>query len=336
MAGTIIITGANGSIAIPTVDHLLKNSPEYTLILAVRDNGDDDVNTKTLRDVIAKYEDARASIRKLDLFSLSDVHAFARTIAAEIAQGKLPPLASIVANAFYWNLVGPFELTNDGYEKCFQVVHLAHAALILRLVGSFSPDGGRIVLFSTDGHEQGKNKLEQIRPAIPVEPEKLELLVKPGPDNTAVADALGWGFNRYANAKLAATTWGHALNSRLEKDPNLHKITVVIINPGNIADSQALLRNTPKKLHYISMFLLRPFRPILKFADPTVLTSAEAGVNIARVAVHDALAGERGYFTLLERGKSSADSYDLARQEIIWKRSAHWVGINAADTAVTL
>ncbi|KAK4183232.1 WW domain-containing oxidoreductase [Podospora australis] len=336
MPGTIIVTGANGSIARPAVEHLLANFPDFTLVLAVRNDAADDVNTKTLRDVVAKHEDARVSIRKLDLFSLSDVHAFARTISAEIRDGKLPPLASIVCNAFYWNLAGPLELTNDGYEKSFQVIHLAHVALILRLLGSFGLDGGRIIIFSTDGHEKGKNNLEQIPPAIPTEPEKLDLLVKPAQDDPAVADALGWGFNRYANAKLASITWGHALNKKLEKDPKLSKINVVIINPGNIADSYALLRNTPQKLHYISKFLLRPFRPILKFVDPTVLTSAEAGVNIARVAVNDALPGERGYFTLLNKDESSADSHDEARQNALWARSAQWVGLSAADTVVPL
>ena len=180
MAGTIIITGANGSLAIPAVQHLLSNYPNYTTVLAVRNTQDVDVNTKKLRETLKRYPDAKSSIRKLDLANLSAVHDFANGIADEIADGILPPLASIVCNAYFWNLAGDAEMTVDGYEKTFQVNHLAHAALVLRLLGSFSPNGGRVVLFSSDAHWSGKNSLEKYPPAIP---DNLEMLVKPAADD---------------------------------------------------------------------------------------------------------------------------------------------------------
>lgn len=129
MAGTIIITGANGSLAIPAVQHLLTNYPSYTTVLTVRNTLDADVNTKKLRETLKRYPVAKTSIRKLDLANLSTVHDFASIVVTEIAEGKLPPLASIVCNTYYWNLVGDAEITADGYEKTFQVNHLAHAAL---------------------------------------------------------------------------------------------------------------------------------------------------------------------------------------------------------------
>lgn len=215
MAGTILITGANSSLAVQAVRHLLAHSPEYTLVLAVRDASDDDPNTKTLRKVLTEeFKEAHASVRQLDLSSLASVHEFARDVAAEITKGDLPPLVSIVANAHYWNLARPLELTaDDGYEKSIQVIHLAHVALILRLVGSFDPQqAGRIVLLSTDGIFPGKNGLEKIPPGIP---DDLDLLVHPPPDEKN--DNLGNGFHRYANAKLATVMWLHALNRHLVK-----------------------------------------------------------------------------------------------------------------------
>src|SRR4051794_5743852 len=128
MANTIIITGANGSLAIPTVDHLLQHSPDSTLVLTVRDASDSDANTSTLRSVVAKHPEAHVSIRELDLGHLAAVHDFAREIAAEIAKGSLPQLSAIVGTAYYWNLVGPLELTADGYEKTIQVSYLSHFA----------------------------------------------------------------------------------------------------------------------------------------------------------------------------------------------------------------
>lgn len=179
MVGTIVIPGANSSVAIPAVQHLLIRYPDYAAILTVRNTSDTDVNTKKLRDAISQYPDAKASIRQLELSDLSAVHGFASTIAAESADGTLPRLVSIVCNAYYWNLAGEVEVTGDGYEKNFQVTHLAHVALILRLLGRFGSEGGHLVLLATDAHWSGKNGLEKYPPVIP---DDLELLVKPAPD----------------------------------------------------------------------------------------------------------------------------------------------------------
>lgn len=191
MAGTIIITGANGSLAIPAVSQLLTDYPKYTTVLTVRNTLNADVNTEMLRETLTQYPDAKTSIRKLDLADLSAVHNFASTVAAEIAQGKLPPIASIIFNAHYWNLAGDADITVDGYEKSFQVNHLAHAALVLRLLGSFGSNGGRVVLFSSDAHWPGKNMLEKYPPAIP---DDLKMLVKPAVDEPS--DNFGRGFQR--------------------------------------------------------------------------------------------------------------------------------------------
>lgn len=212
MKGTILLTGANSSLAIPAVEHLLTNYPDFTAVLTVRNSSDNDTNTKKLRTTIAQHPSAKTSIRELDLANLPAVHDFASSIAVEIAQDRLPPLASIVCNAYYWNLSRPAETTKDGYEKSFQVIHVAHAALVLRLLGSFAPNGGRVVLFSSDAHWPGKNSLEKYPPAIPND---LELLVKPAADEPL--DNFGRGFQRYAVSKLAMVMWMYALNRYLEK-----------------------------------------------------------------------------------------------------------------------
>ena len=212
MAGTIIITGANGSLAIPAIQHLLANYPNHTMVLTVRNTSDHDVHTKKLRGLLEQYPNVKSSIRELDLAKLSAVHDFATAIAAEIVDGKLPPLISIVCNAYYWNLNGSVETTVDGYEKTFQVTYVAHADLVLRLLGSFVPSGGRVVLFSSDAHWPGKNSLEKYPPAIPVD---LQTLVKPAADEPS--DNFGRGFQRYAVSKLAVVMWMYVLNRYLEK-----------------------------------------------------------------------------------------------------------------------
>ncbi len=212
MSGTIIITGANGSLAIPAVQYLLANYPGYGAVLTVRNASDADAHTKKLRKTLAQFPDAKTSIYELDLANLSDVHTFASTIITEVAEGKIPPLASIICNAYYWNLVDAAEITGDGYERTFQVNHISHTALVLRLLGSFGSHGGRVVLFSSDAHFPGKNGLEKYPPKIPND---LDLLVNPAVDERS--DNFGRGFQRYAVSKLAVVMWMYALNRYLEK-----------------------------------------------------------------------------------------------------------------------
>ncbi|KAI2607913.1 NAD(P)-binding protein [Hypoxylon sp. NC1633] len=327
MTGTIIVTGANGSLAIPAVRHLLASYPDYTVVLTVRKTEDTDLNTKRLRETVAEFPKAQTSIRQLDLADLAAVHNFANTIAAEVADKKLPPLTSIVCNAYYWNLAYDPEFTADGIEKSIHVNHIAHVALVLRLLGSFGPEGGRIVLFTSDGHFPGKNGLEKYPPAIP---DDLDSLLKASPDS----DKQGRGFFRYANSKLAILMWGYALNRHLEKDEALRNITAIILDPGSLVDSRALRTNTPQFLHYVQRFVLQPLRPLLRLKDPSMRTAADAGVDVVALAANKAYPGERGYLKLLKREPSSPDSLDEDKQQRLWVKSAEWARITKEDTAL--
>lgn len=327
MAGTIIVTGANGSLAIPAVRHLLTNYPDYTAVLTVRNTEDSDPNTKKLRETIAKFPKAQTSIRQLDLANLASVHQFASTIAAEVSDKQLPPLASIVCNAYYWNLAGDPEFTADGVEKSIQVNHISHVALVLRLLGSFGPEGGRVVLFTSDGHYSGKNGLQKYPPGIP---DDLDSLLKA----TSETDKLGHGFKRYADSKLAVLMWGYALNRYLEKNEALNKITVIIIDPGSLTDSRALRTNTPMFLHIVQRFALQPLRPVLRLMDPNMRTAADAGADVIELATNKAYPGERGYLKLLKRESSSPDSLVEEVQQKVWVKSAEWAKITKENTAL--
>ena len=209
MAGLVIFTGANSSLGIPAADYILSKYPDYTVLFTVRDDSIYDINTQKLRETISRFPKAKSTVLALDLSSLSAVHTLADTIISSIRTGKYPPIAAIVCNAYYWNLIGDPEITADGYDKTFEVSHISHAALLLRLLGYFGPSG-RIVLLSSDAHWPGKNMSEAYPPSIPND---MNLLVNP----TVDADKRGRGFQRYATAKLAITTWMYGLNRFLEK-----------------------------------------------------------------------------------------------------------------------
>ncbi|KAI1776757.1 NAD(P)-binding protein [Hypoxylon cercidicola] len=326
MAGSVVLTGANSSLGVHAVEHLLKKYPQYTAILTVRNASDTDVNTKRLREVISHYPDAKTSIHQLDLCSLSATHAFADIVRHGVVEGQYLPLSAIICNAYYWNLVGDPELTADGYDKTMQVNYISYAALVLRLLGNFG-NGGRIILISSDAHWPGKNPMEKYPPTIPTD---LELLINPSVDE----DKQGRGYQRYATSKLVLTAWGYALNRYLQKEENLRKITVIVMNPGNLVDSRALRSNTPQALHRMQRFIYKPLLPLLRFADSTLRTAAPAGTDVIEVAVSPKYLGESGFFTLLKKDQSSPESNDEAKQASLWAQTLIWTNIGKFDTAL--
>ncbi|KAI4103833.1 MAG: hypothetical protein L6R37_003637 [Teloschistes peruensis] len=258
---------------------------------------------------------AKTSIHVLDLANRSAVHEFADSIIDKIQNGSLPPLVGIVCNAYYWNLAGPIEMTQDGYEKSF----------------NFGSDGGRVVLFSSDAHWPGKNGLEKYPPAIP---DDLELIVKPAADEKP--DNLGQGFQRYAVSRLAIVTWMYSLNRHLEKEPALNKITAVAINPGNLSDSRALQVNTLFFLSFISKWLFPLLKPLIRLFDPTLRSTTEAGHDVTDLATRAAHPRDRGYFTLLKADISAPQSMDETTQQKVWAKTLQWARITRENTALTL
>jgi NAD(P)-dependent dehydrogenase (short-subunit alcohol dehydrogenase family) len=329
MAGLVIFTGGNSSMGLHAAKHLLQSYPDHTVIFTVRDASESDVNTKQLRDIIAQSPKGKekAYVLPLDLASLDATHAFADSVIAGIQSGQYPPIAAIVANAYYWNLVGDSELTQDGYDKSIQVTFISHAALVLRLLGSFGP-AGRVVLISSDSHWPGKNAMEKYPPSIPSD---LNLLVKPTTDH----DKQGRGYLRYATSKLALTAWMYALNKHLEKDESLSKIAAIAVNPGNMVDSRALRTNTPSSLHKMQKFVYKPLLPLLRLAmGPTLRTATAAGPDVVELTLSPQYAGQRGFYTLLQKDESSPDSQNESIQSRLWAQTLEWARISSENTAL--
>ncbi|KAI2631120.1 putative short-chain dehydrogenase [Xylaria nigripes] len=328
MAGSIIITGANSSAGIHAAEYLLKTYPQYEAIFTVRDASEKDANTQALRQMISRYPASHASVHQLDLAYLSTVHDFATTISSAIEASQYPPVKAIICNAFYWDLVNDSELTIDNYDKSIQIGHISHVALILRLLGSFAPHGGRIVLLSSIAHFC---KATLMSPYLPDLPADLDEILRPPPDK----DRQGRGFQRYANSKLLATTWMYPLNRYLLKNPKFKNITVVAMNPGGLGDSRCFRTNTHVSVQLAARLILKPLMPVInRFVDHTFRSSAEAGADMIKLAVNSAHPGERGYFTMLNKDESDPLTMDEEAQERVWKKSAEWAGITKDNTAL--
>lgn len=210
--GTIVLTGANGTLGLAYVRSALKDFPEYHAVLTVRNDGPSDPNTAKLREIIAAFPNAKYSIHTLDLSSLASVRVFSSTIAGKVASGELPAISTIVCNAFAWSISTGLKFTGDGYELSLQVNHLSHFALILQLLGSIDTSNGRIVVLSSDSHYPGKSGLEQFPPTFP---EDIEKLAKPAKD--APGEEVGRGFQRYGLSKLCIVMFAYELTRRLQE-----------------------------------------------------------------------------------------------------------------------
>jgi hypothetical protein len=120
----------------------------------------------------------------------------------------------------------------------------------------------------------------------------------------------------------------------IAKDSKFANITAVAINPGNLSDSRALRVNTPKMLQIMSKYFIQPMRPLLRFVDPTMRTSREAGIDVAKLATGEESPGVRGFFTLLKKDTSSPDSLDSEIQEAIWRKTLEWTDIRNGDSDI--
>ena len=213
MSGTVLITGANGTLGLEFVRILLTSYPQYTLVATVRNpSPDSDQNTGSLMKIVKEHPDANVHIQPLDLGKLADVRSFANKLSDSIAQGELPRVSAIVCNAAAWSLQSGLKFTSDDFETTFQVCHLSHYLLVLKLIGSMDAESGRVVMLGSITHYPEKpNPLSAFRPDIPAD---IETLAHPKPDQPA--EAHDRGFQRYGTAKLCNITFIYDLNKRLQ------------------------------------------------------------------------------------------------------------------------
>jgi NAD(P)-dependent dehydrogenase (short-subunit alcohol dehydrogenase family) len=112
-------------------------------------------------------------------------------------QNNFPPISAIIYNAFTWTLGGQ-SFSNNHYESTFQVSHLAHFFLVLKLLRNMDHDSGRIIMLSSEVHDpEVRIPLSKLGAELPSD-ENLDLLVKPGPDEAGTEHDMGW--HRYANS----------------------------------------------------------------------------------------------------------------------------------------
>ncbi|KAL6923904.1 hypothetical protein ACHAPO_006661 [Fusarium lateritium] len=320
--GTVIITGANGSCASGFVSHFLTHYPNLNLLATVRNASLSDPNTARLSDIISTS--SRASIEPLDLSSLLKVRSFAEKTAQRVEAGELPLIKAIVCNAFTMSLKEQV-FTEDGFERTFQVNHLSHYLLVLKLLGSMSQDGRIVMLGSNTHYTDRPHPLFSMKVGIP---EDVETLVKPKKDTPG--KDYDHGFHRYGMSKLANIMFMHDLNAKLAKNPKLAGITATAMDPGGMVDSRAHKIQTPLIRFAFGLIVL--LLPILKYFTDELRSSAQSGRELAELAVGDKYQGKKGYFMGARREKEDTVCMDADKRDILWKACWEWAGMQKGET----
>ncbi|KAI4935188.1 uncharacterized protein J4E92_002476 [Alternaria infectoria] len=332
MAGTVLITGANGSLALPSVKYLLEAYSSFNLVLTVRDDSEKDANTLKLRQLVAQHPNGQVSIRKLDLSSLENVRVFSRALLVEIEGKQLPPIRSIICNAMTWNLSGGPKYSKDGYEMSIAVNHLAHFALCCRLMSAMDPVHGRIVFSGSGAHRPEEAKLVKEYPTHI--PNDLELLVHPEPDKEG--EELGRGFQRYAVSKLVSIMVMYELNRRLKAKKDVESIRAVAVDPLDLITSRAFHQPHVPRTIQIMATVVTWLLPLIGYFQPRLVTVEQAAIAFVDVAVADRFDGQEGYFEGKNRVESSQDSLDVDIQQALWSRSVEWCGLDREDVPMGL
>jgi hypothetical protein len=66
--------------------------------------------------------------------------------------------------------------------------------------------------------------------------------------------------------------------------------------------------------------------------DHTMRTSAEAGHDVAEIALSPKYANQRGSYLLLERADCAPESQDKEKQDRLWVKTADWAGLGPGDS----
>ena len=149
---TILITGGNGSLGTATAVAITKSQPgKHHLVLTARGLTDAPTTqtSSTLSSMGASFE-----FQLLDLSSLENVRAFARTTIDKIARKELPPFAGggIVHSAAR-STYAKGGVTKDGWNDMYGVNVLAPILLEMSLLPVL--DGALIVNVSSASHSLG-------------------------------------------------------------------------------------------------------------------------------------------------------------------------------------
>ncbi|WP_169317313.1 SDR family NAD(P)-dependent oxidoreductase [Actinacidiphila oryziradicis] len=289
------MTGATRGFGRVAVEHILAGSPQARLVLLARGSAGDELASD-----LSRRGRSVTSI-PADLLSLDSVRAAADEVGRRIDEGELPPLRGLVSNA---GLLFTNDVTEnpDGFEATFAVNVLANHVLIRRLQDRFESPS-RIVITVSDAHFGDFRHNKGMMPGPSWKDPALLARISAFPK----AETVTAGGIAYSTSKLAAIYLIHEYARRLPRG-----VDILGYNPGFVPGT-GLNRDAGAAVQ----FVMRTIMPLMALT-PLASTQQEAGRHFADVVLGLTPASSGSYVDRTREIRSSAESYDLDREQRLW------------------
>ncbi|KAJ5811894.1 hypothetical protein N7474_008195 [Penicillium riverlandense] len=313
---SVLITGGTAGLGYYCALAIARKHPDHKVIIASR--SDPNASAKSINKILNQEN---VSFLRLDLSSLAQVRAFAEDWKAN----QFPPIQSFVFNAAL-QFPGKVEYTEDGFEKTFAISHIGHA-LLFSLLHPHLAETARIVIVSSGTHDPAQKS------GLPdANYTSAEESAHPPP-----LSAKDSGRKRYSSTKLANILYSYAMHRRFAaiNEKSGKHWTVTAMDPG-LMPGTGLARRASRVEKFIWLRVLPNIIPLLRLLlSPNIHTPQESGDALARLAVGADIEGVSGvYYEGLREIRSSEASYDVAKQEDLWKWTVDTVSCDNQEKMV--
>lgn len=294
--GTVIITGANGSLGSKIALKIARQQPFVHLLLTARD-----VWSKSVAEIseeIRSLGPRSFEIARLDLASFHSVRKFAKNTVDRVQAGDIPSIQLLINCA----AVASFKAdasTEDGFDLVYQTNCLGPFLLTVNLLEGFRVNDG-----------DNGTRVINIGSAL-MSIGKLDYF-----DNYTsrkIESPLGIreGLIRYGSSKLLLNAAMYALRRSLAMTSRIN-LTIFTLDPGRMSNSSRLSTNAPVKLR-MTNGMLSGVRPIAQIFSKNIINNASRSADaVVRVSFeplrHDRI-GEEKYFVM----DSECDVKDMVK-----------------------
>jgi len=308
---SILITGGTSGLGYYCALEIAQNHPNYLVVISSRSDAESAAET-----IKKKTKQNNVLFMPLDLSDRANVRQFAQNWE----QSSKPPIKALVFNAGLQFPKG-LHYSKEGVEMTFAVNHVGHA-LLFHLLSPYLAADARTVLVTSGGHDPAQKT--GLPDAHYTTAEELAHPARGSEDQP--------GLLRYTTSKLVNIMWTYALARRIESSTQSKSKTVVAMNPG-LMPGTGLARQYPAAIRFLWLKVMPRIVPLLRIIiSPEVRRPEESGASLAWVAVGEKCKKENGvYYNGREQIKSSVESYDLEKQEELWKWTVDFVSENKEE-----
>ncbi|KAI1759916.1 hypothetical protein GGR53DRAFT_511933 [Hypoxylon sp. FL1150] len=337
--GTIVLTGANGSLGSAIISKIV-STPEFAAhhgIYIARDAAAAPALTYALHITGASYSHSH-DILSLDLADLKSVRDIAATINARVTAADIPPIRALILNAG-WQEFNTQTWTKDGFDMTFMVNYLSHWLLTMMLLQSMDRESGRIVVIGSLAHD---SQAKQNNSGGQFKDPKWKTIFQDSTEPVArgtwstTEDDPSWcaGFRRYAAAKMCELMMIGELQRRLDADSTFSKVSIIGVDPGTMPSN--LVRRGPWAMRVVLFKIIMPL-----FAGVSVWLSPNGPLRTPRKSAGDVLGaifysslGKGAYLNGSEKADMSAEARDTVKQGLLWRETLDYVQLKAGESAL--